>query len=319
MSVEGGFMRRYTISAATAFGVLTLLGGCRREMIPDPPAAVSKNAKPTAPDLVAYLNHNAQLVQSIKSTQLEIQAKQGNDSIGLQGTLFCQKPRDFRLRANVAGQPAVDIGSNNEEFWFWISQAKDDDGVARVHYCSYADMAGGKARMPFPFQPDMIVAALGMGDYDPQKEYTIREDAKTWSLIEKATSAQGQPVQKVTQFNKTTVGPNKPQIIAYYLLDDKGNEVCRASVLDVQTITVGGQPAVIPKHVKLVWRTQQIEMSMRLFDTEVNKIDGTSAAKLFSRAGLSIPASNLARGPDAPSGVSQDMSIRRARLDAPVK
>ena len=156
---EGGFMRRTPIFAATAFSVLTLVGGCRREMIPDPPAAVSRTARPTPPDLVAYLNHNAQLVQSIKCTQLEIQAKQGNDSIGLQGTLFCEKPRDFRLRGTVAGQPAVDIGSNNQEFWFWISQAKDDDGVARVHYCSYADMAAGRARMPFPFQPDMITAA----------------------------------------------------------------------------------------------------------------------------------------------------------------
>jgi hypothetical protein len=309
-------MRRYAILVGLgAVSVVTLASGCRREMIPDPPAAVSKTGKPTVPDLVAYLNNNARLVQSIKSTQLEIQAKQGNDSIGLQGTLFCQKPRDFRLRANVAGSPAVDIGSNNNEFWFWISQGKDDDGVARVHYCSYADMAAGKARMPFPFQPDMIVAALGMGDYDPQKEYTIREDDKTVSLVEKAVSAQGQPVQKVTQFNKLTVGPNRPQVIAYYLLDDKNNEICRASVLEVQKIG----SAVVPKHVKLVWRTQQIEMSMRLFETEVNKIDAPAAAKLFSRANLSIPASNLARGPDTPSGVSQEMSIQRTRLNAPVK
>ena len=309
-------MRPYAILVGLgAVSVVTLASGCRREMIPDPPAAVSKNGKPTTTDLVAYLNNNARQVQSIKSTQLEIQAKQGNDSIGLQGSLFCQKPRDFRLRANVAGQPAVDIGSNNEEFWFWISQGKDDDGVARVHYCSYADMAAGKARMPFPFQPDMIVAALGMGDYDPQKEYTIREDKNTYSLVEKAVSAQGLPVQKVTQFNKLTVGPNKPQVVAYYLLDDKGNEICRASVLDVQTVGT----VVLPKHVKLVWRPQQIEMSMRLFDTEVNKIDAPSAAKLFSRATLRIPSANLASGPDTPSGVSQEMSIQRTRLNAPVK
>ena len=309
-------MRRNLILVGLgAFSVLILASGCRREMVPDPPAAVSKTGKPTTADLVAYLNHNAQLVQSIKSPRLEIQAKQGNESIGLDGSLFCQKPRDFRLRATVAGANAVDIGSNNQEFWFWISQGKDEDGVARVHYCSYADMAAGKARMPFPFQPDMIVAALGMGDYDPQKEYTIREDKETVSLVEKAVSAQGQPVQKVTQFNKLTVKPNKPQVIAYYLLDDKGNEICKATVLDVQT--VGG--AVVPQHVKLVWKTQQIEMSMRLFNTEVNKIDAPLAAKLFSRSGLSIPASNLAKGPDTPSGVSQEMSIQRTRLNGPVK
>ena len=126
-------------------------------------------------------------------------------------------------------------------------------------------------------------------------------------------------MQKVTQFNKLTVGPNKPQVLAYYLLDDRGNEICRATVLDVQTVKVGGQPAVIPKHVKLVWRAQQIEMSMRLFDTEVNKINAPLAAKLFSRGGLNIPASNLARGADAPSGVSQETPIQRTRLNAPVK
>ena len=25
--------------------------------------------------------------------------------------------------------------------------------------------------MPFPFQPDMILSALGMGEYDPKKQY----------------------------------------------------------------------------------------------------------------------------------------------------
>ena len=117
--------------------------------------------------------------------------------------LFCEKPRDFRLRAKVAGQPAVDIGSNNDEFWFWISQGKDQDGVARVHYCSYQDMSAGKARMPFPFQPDMIVAALGLGEYDADKEYSLKEEANTVSLVEKTVSAQGQPVQRVTVFNRT--------------------------------------------------------------------------------------------------------------------
>ena len=62
-------------------------------------------------------------------------------------------------------------------------------------------------------------------------------------------------------------------MVAYYLLDDKGNEICRASVLDVQTVQVGGQPAVVPKHVKLVWRPQQIEMSMRLYRHGSQQID----------------------------------------------
>ncbi len=313
-------MRRLAIFAGLIVAVVAFgcLPGCRRELVPDVPSPAVTALKPSPAQLVAYMNDNAHLLQSVKSTNLEIQATQGRDTIGLAGTLFCEKPRDFRLRAMLAGQPAVDIGSNSDEFWFWISQGKDQDGVARVHYCSYQDMAAGKARMPFPFQPDMIVAALGMGEYDPSKEYSLKEDARTVSLVEKTVSAQGQPVQRVTVFNRTQAAPGMPQVLAHLLLDDKGNEICRASILNVRTVQIGQDRAVVPQRVKLVWRPQQIELEMRMNDTSVNSIDAPHAAKLFSRADLaSIPSSNLAQAaPDAPSGYSQ-MSIQRTGLNVP--
>ena len=315
-------MRRFSILAGLGLVVVAVgcIPGCKRDVVPDQPVTATTE-KPTPAQLVAYMNENARLVQSIKSTKVEIQATQGKDTVGLEGSLFCQKPRNFRLRADVVGKPAVDIGSNDNEFWFWISQDKDPaDGVARVHYCSYQDMAAGKVRLPFPFQPDMIVAALGMGEYDPNKEYTLKEDARTISLVEQATSAQGLPVQKVTVFNKTRVQPGKPQVLAYLLLDDKGAEVCRASILDVQAVQMGDATAVLPQRVELAWRPQQLTMKMRLYETQANSIDPQKAAKLFSRGDLaSIPAVNLAQGPDAPGGVGREMSIQRAGLNVPVK
>ena len=315
-------MRRFSILAGLGLVVVAVgcIPGCKRDVAPDQPVAATTE-KPAPAQHVAYMNENARLVQSIKSTKVEIQATQGKDTVGLEGSLFCQKPRNFRLRADVVGKPAVDIGSNDNEFWFWISQDKDPaDGVARVHYCSYQDMAAGKVRLPFPFQPDMIVAALGMGEYDPNKEYTLKEDARTISLVEQATSAQGLPVQKVTVFNKTRVQPGKPQVLAYLLLDDKGAEVCRASILDVQAVQMGDATAVLPQRVELAWRPQQLTMKMRLYETQANSIDPQKAAKLFSRADLaSIPAINLAQGADAPGGVGREMSIQRAGLNVPVK
>ncbi len=315
-------MRRFKI--LTGLGLLALaagcIWGCKRDVVPDPPATVTTQT-PSAANLVAYLNENARLVQSVKSTKVEMDAKQDGQSIGLEGMLFCQKPRNFRLRANdPLGKPAVDIGSNDNEFWFWISAAKDEDGVPRVHYCSYSDMAAGKARMPFPFQPDMIVSALGLGEYDPKGSYTVKDDPKTISLIEQTTSAQGQPVQKATVFSRTRVAPGKPQVLAYLLLDEKGKEICRASVQDVQAVSVGGAQAVLPQRVQLVWDAQKIELRMKLFDTQANSISEPQAAKLFSRADLaSYPASNLAQGSDAPKGYSQDMKLQRTLLTAPVK
>lgn len=313
-------MRRFRMLTGLGLvaAVVGCLPGCKRDIPVQPDSPVTAtNEKPTAANLVAYMNENARLVQSIKSTEVQIDAKQAGEAIGLEGSLFCQKPRDFRLRAKVAGQQAVDIGSNSDEFWFWISQAKDQDGVARVHFCSYQDMAAGKARMPFPFQPDMIVAALGMGEYDPTKQYTLREDAKTIQLVEPAKSAQGDDVYKVTVFNKTRVAPGKPQVLAYLLQDEKGNEICRANVLEVQAVPMDKDArAVLPLKVQLVWRQQQIEMAMRLYHTEVNSIDARLAGKVFSRTDLSIPAVNLAQATD---GTGREMSLQQTKLLAPVK
>ena len=88
--------------------------------------------------------------------------------------------------------------------------------------------------------------------------------------------------------------------------------------MGVQTVQIGQAKVVVPEHVKLVWRPQQIQLEMWLKDTQVNNIDAPHAAKLFSRADLSsIPAANLAQAaPDSPSGYSQ-MSIQRTGLNVP--
>ena len=80
-------------------------------------------------------------------------------------------------------------------------------------------------------------------------------------------------MQKVTVFSRTQAKPGKPQVLAYLLLDEKGNEICRASVLDVQTVAVDHDArAVLPQRVLLVWNAQKIELRMRLYDTQANGI-----------------------------------------------
>ena len=102
-------MRRIRVLASLG---LFLLGagciwGCRREIPvnPDAPGPAVTTEKPTPAQLVAYMNDNARLLQSIKSARLEIDAKEGRESIGLIGSLSCEKPRDFRLRGH-GGRPA---------------------------------------------------------------------------------------------------------------------------------------------------------------------------------------------------------------------
>src|SRR6185369_6430485 len=79
-------------------------------------------ANPTVNGLIAYLNENASRVQSLRVTDMSIDAKMGSQSVGLQGMLLAEKPRNFRMKATFLGKEEVDVGSNSDEFWFWAQR-----------------------------------------------------------------------------------------------------------------------------------------------------------------------------------------------------
>ncbi|HEY7422629.1 MAG TPA: hypothetical protein VH682_00080, partial [Gemmataceae bacterium] len=215
-----------SIIAGVSLGVVLVAVGCNvlspRGGGIGPGPAPADPATPKVEDLVRYLNDNAKLVgdeDALKCTNLSIDCKADRQNIGLAGTMMCQKPRNFRLMAKVIGQPAVDIGSNNDEFWYWISKNEPP----YLFHCSYEALGRG-ANVPFPFQPDMVITALGIAQYDPNKKYELNvpQGKNYFELIEQTTSPQGQPIQKVVVFNRTRAVPPDPQVIAYALRDAKG-------------------------------------------------------------------------------------------------
>src|SRR5262249_27578444 len=151
------------------------------------------------------------------------------------------------------GQPTVDIGSNDQEFWYWISKAKPP----YVFHCAYTDLDRGGVPLPFPFQPDMILAALGMAEYDPNKSYEVKTNPRTVELID-STTVQGQPVQKVTVFNRNPASRDQPVVVAHVLRNAQGREVCSATVSEVRVDPATG--AVIPRRVRLVCQAERVEL-----------------------------------------------------------
>src|SRR5437016_5685484 len=106
-----------------ALGAITLAGcagitGVRDRAPTGPIAAVN----PTPQQLVAWVNTNASHVEAIEASDVSMEIKAGSQGGGLSGTLHCEKPKSFRLRAKAVGNPVADFGSNEQEFWYWISK-----------------------------------------------------------------------------------------------------------------------------------------------------------------------------------------------------
>ncbi len=286
-------MRSVLTHVGAGLGVVVLLFGCNHTPIirdgNTPPPATDK--VPEAAALVNYLNQNAAKVQTVRA-KIDMDCKAGNQSIALYGNMACQKPRDFRLKANViGGTPVADFGSNSNEFWYWISKADPP----HVYFCSYRDLGTGKVRVPFPFQPDMVVTALGIADYDPKANYQVKASAKTVELIQDGVSPTGQAVKKVVVFSRFQVtAPGEPQVKAYALRDLKGSLVCQAHILKVQVDPT--THAVLPTKVKLEWPSEKMTMTLDLSSIGVNALNKTQTARLFDRGDLKYSCFDLARG-----------------------
>ncbi len=261
------------------------LAGCAgitgvRDRAPVGPATA---INPTPQNLVSYVNSNAARVEAIEAADLSMEVKAGGQGGGLSGTLHCEKPKSFRLRAKAVGKPVADFGSNDQEFWYWISQ----DNPPYLYHCNYGDLAQGNVSLPFPFQPDWVLECLGMATLNsPPENFRVERKGAFFELSERSVSASGRPVTKVTVFYGTNAGTSgeSPQIKEHRLLDESGQVIATADVKSVKREA----GATVPQHIVLKWPQQKIEMELILKGMKIYNAPALTqrAPDLFRRPAL---------------------------------
>ena len=274
---------RKLLFGLTALSLLTS-AGCeslfRRPTAATEPVAEMPHSPPTTEILVKYLNRCANELQTLRTDDLVVEAKQGNQGGTVTGTLVCQQPRNFRLIGKALGSDEVDLGSNNQEFWFYIKRA---DNV--VYRCRHEDLERGATKLRFPLQPEYIAQALGMAQYGEASHYRLNERPDAWELIEEVRSPQGQSLRKVVVFNKrmAQVRRGQPQVRQYRLEDANGPVV----VADIQAVEAlpGGYadgPTTYPTKIHLTAPREKMDIHLALNRVVVNRpIGQTEGDRLF--------------------------------------
>jgi hypothetical protein len=296
------------LSGTLLVATLLCATGCSTWMKRGDSAVADKSAPgeqipTTAAQLVTYLNDCSGRLNSVTSS-LEMDCKAKGESFGLEGAMVCEKPRNLRLRGSLIGQAECDIGSNKDEFWYWIKH----DNPPLLYHCSYDAMSQGNVRLPFPFQPDVVMAALGMAEFnsDPNR-YEVKVLPKTVELSEKSVSAQGQEVRKVTVFSRTKVEladlrKGRPQVLEFKISDTRGQDICKATV---ERVSVEGG-VIVPRRIRVSWPASQMELALTLKTVDVNSRPSPEA---FDRTRLPYRSFDLARRAED----GQPTSIQRVR------
>src|SRR5262249_16893173 len=143
---------------------------------------------------------NAERVQSLRAfpevtvTFTEPNGRKQSGSVN--GRLAMERPRSFKLLLKSHVAEEADIGSNEDEFWFWNRRNEEK----AVYVCHYSE--AGDSPLPGSLQPDWIVEALGLREIPPQDEKRIivrrGQQPGTLVLTDKRTSPLGETTYKVT-------------------------------------------------------------------------------------------------------------------------
>jgi hypothetical protein len=305
-----------------AFFICGCMGLSTNRTPPPPPAGPLYTTLPTTQEIVGYLNKATAKVTSLESRDVDMDISADGQTVGVHGTMYCEKPRNFRLRAKkpVVGGEAADFGSNDQEFWYWIYNDKPPD----LYHCSYADLSRGNVRLPFPLHPDWMLEALGvaapapMGTPEEEQargrtlEVRQSQDKKYVLLYERTTSIQGQPVTKVTMLNNFEARGTTPQVVGHYLYDTRTQQkICQATVTKVQYDAASG--AIVPQKIEIEWPAMKLTLAMTLSEVVVNSPTLANNTKLFTRPHRpDIREVDLARGasPMTPTGIQRAGATR---------
>jgi hypothetical protein len=282
---------RRLASSAALFAALS--GGCAASRVghltrPEPLVERPQLPAPGVAEFVSRHNQNAEQITSLEAAPT-VSGKFGMRSAGTRGRMVFERPHNFRfvVESGFAGKTEADIGSNEDEFWFWANDKNDP----HVYVARYDAATSPAANKELTFQPDWIVEALGFREISEEEARTIkisngpRPNTIAWTHYRK--TLRGEPVKKVTILDRTT-----GQIIEHqFYVPGMNAPIASASPIGIRTVALASDPSrsvSMPKsiHLKLAPadpRATPIEMDLTLNNLKVNApIPESNRAALFN-------------------------------------
>lgn len=139
---------------------------CNRARVSETQAPAAFAGPPNLEQIVYAVNANSHRVQQLQTDGAKLTVA---GFPPLRADMALEQPRRFRLRAQLTGVtgPEIDMGSNNEEFWLWVKRA---DPPA-MYFARHAEFSRSAARNITPMEPEWLIEALGLVNFDPGGEH----------------------------------------------------------------------------------------------------------------------------------------------------
>ncbi|MBA4018983.1 MAG: hypothetical protein C0483_17580 [Pirellula sp.] len=215
---------------------------------------------PSLGDVIQVVNANSALIRSLYTTDATMSVP---GAPSLRANLALERQKKLRLRAETAITGAeVDMGSNDELFWFWVRR----NPPPTLYYCRHEKFATSAARQIVPVDPEWLLDALGLATFDPYQQHSnpTRTTNGNLEIRTTFTGPQG-PMTKAT-----IVDASRGFILEQHLFDARGTLV--ASAIAGRHWRDPGTGAIVPQQVKINWPATQFSLEFDVKQWQVNNI-----------------------------------------------
>jgi hypothetical protein len=269
-------------------------------------------------EFVAQHNRNAESIQSLVAKPSIKVARRMHPQFHLDGHMAMERPHNFRLELTAVNKTQADIGSNEEEFWFWFATEPS------LYWCKYADLDSSSLAMTY--QPDWILEAMGLKTISPLEAEQIQvkrmSDPGTTALIFPATRS------GTENYRRWLIVSNRERRIKQlriYSAKDPTVLIAQADPSQYKDfpVTPGEsgttrKTCYLPENLVLEWkRDQAMKLEVEMLEVELNQFDPSLRANLFTEPTIAgYPRKNLADHSRGSRLQGQRTSTRRT-LPAP--
>ena len=223
----------------------------------------------TSEEILARVNLNAYSEYSPKGLKSyrcdDVSVRMKGIPAPMRASIVVEAPRNLRLRVAhpLTGGEALDIGSNEQQFWFWSKESQP----ANVLVCSHDQIAEATqvTSLPLPFRPDWLMEVLGVSPISGT-EYEVRR-AKPRSPIVELVSVQRTPDQKPVR-RIVTVDTKFGVVLEHRVESIEGQMIAKA-VLSQHSPDPKTR-LVMPHQIAIDWPTPEQHLSLSLV---LNTID----------------------------------------------
>jgi hypothetical protein len=128
-----------------------------------PPAPEVLATGSSLDQVIGAVNQNAAKITSLQTSNASI-AVPGMPAIPLlKGNIAAQRPGRVRLQASSLMGPEVDLGANDELFWFWVKRNEPP----ALYFARHDQFCGSAAQRLMPIEPQWLLDALGFVEFRP--------------------------------------------------------------------------------------------------------------------------------------------------------